>query len=804
MSGTNNCLATISAAVGRALSHQEILDIATEVEGRIQARVNAGQSRFAAAAAASQQLAGEELLAAINKRQSAAINARISAGLDARSAVPGQEFNAVQALLTGARGVFYRAAASIDAARHALRDSMAGGLIHDLRQSGLLDAVTRRDKTFDHDVAVELWAVRDPTSARPTNNAQAVSVARIIDKYLEALRGQLNDAGAWIGRLDNYIVRQSHDQLLVRGDGSAAAFQAWRDMIEPRLDPRTFDGIDDRARFLRNVWEALASGEHETTNSATLAGFAGPGSLAKRVSQERVLHFRDADAWWEYNEKFGHGAVIDTVFHTIEKNTRDLALMRALGTNPEAMYQGWIDRMVTAARDRGDFDTVDKLRGKRFGDTNARVLDVLTGKADLPAGGTLAKIGSGIRMMESLAKLGGVVLSSIPDLAVNAAMLRHNGIGLFDSYARQMMELLPKGNAPETRAVAEQLGVGLDHMLGQVMHRFQAEDGAMGKMSAAARMFYKLSGLTYWTDSLKSSAGLMLANNLAERVATGFADLPPLMRNSLTRYGIDAGDWASLAAERQIAADGRHYILPAEMADRGLAGKIQSYITDQVREGMTEPTAYNRAFATFGTQRGTMAGELVRLMMQFKQYTVTYLDRSVGRELSRDGLDPGGIAHLIVATTALGYLSMTLKELAKGREPRSPEHPGDYAKLVMAAMTQGGGLGIYGDFLFGEANRMGGGAIATLAGPAAGTLEDVHKVLMSIRDQTGHPWAEGINLVKNNAPFINLFYSRMALDHLIMFRAQEWANPGYLRRYEQRVRKENAQTFWLSPSTFAH
>jgi hypothetical protein len=222
-----------------------------------------------------------------------------------------------------------------------------------------------------------------------------------------------------------------------------------------------------------------------------------------------------------------------------------------------------------------------------------------------------------------------------------------------------------------------------------------------------------------------------------------------------------------------------------------------------VREGMTEPTAFNLAVATWGTQRGTPAGELVRTLMQFKQYAVTYLDRSVGREIYRNGVDVGGIAHLVVATTALGYLSMTLKELAKGRNPRDPMTLGAYKELVLAAMVQGGGLGIYGDFLFGDANRMGGGAVATLFGPTAGTLEDVSKVLMDIVHHQNHPVADAIAGLKNNAPFLNLFYTRMALDHLILFRMQEWANAGYLRRYEATVKRQNNQTFWLIPAALS-
>ena len=795
----NACITAVQEAAERQLSDADLDRIFSRMQGAMRRLRRDGMSARDAAVRAGQEIGGEIRAAAIIDQRNAGLSVLARQVLDGR-VQPGREAQAVREVLTGVERGHRGAADSIDAQRHGLRDRMLGGLIHDLRIDGLLKVVTGRSKALDHDIAVELWALSDPASARPTGNVHAVAIARTLNRYQEALRGMLNDAGAWIGKLDHYITRQSHDQMKVRGAGKDADWVAWRDFIGPRLDERTFEGRAEtpaeREQLLRNVWLNLSSGLHEATSSETLAGFQGPGNLAKRASAERLLHFKDPDAWWEYNQRFGKGAVIDSVFHAIESGTRDVALMRALGTNPEAMYRGWVDTMAAKARDRGDMKAVDSLKNM----FNDRILDVLTGKASIPANATLAQIGGYLRVMEQLSRLGGVLLSSFPDLSVNAAMLRHNGVGIFESFTRQMIGLMPKGDAD--RDAAEILGVGIDHLIGGVMHRFQADDGLHGKAAAAAQLFYKLNGLTHWTDSLKSAAGLMLSNNLARRAGQAFDSLPARMQTSLRRYGIEEAEWDAVRAQALNARDGRDYVLPAHMADPALAAKVQAYISDQVREGMTEPTAYGRAWTAAGTQRGTPAGELVRTLNQFKQYAMTYIERSLGREVRRNGIDAGGLAHLIVATTALGYLAMTLKELAKGRNPREPQKTFDYAKLVMAAMVQGGGAGIFGDFLFGDSNRMGGGFIGTLAGPAAGTLEDVRQVLMAIRDGQ-HPVAQGIQALKNNAPYINLFYTRAALDYLIFYRMQEWANPGYLRRYEQNVKNQNNQTFWLSPSSAA-
>ena len=795
--GWTACVRAATAAAGRDLSDDELEAVFTRAHNRTRFYAGQGMAPDAAAARAGGELGAEiRLAAAIEKRQ-ATLNMLARRRLDARvaDAPDASPYRVVLATLTGIErgGAFRGAADSVDAQWHGLRNRMFGGLLHDLRQAGLVRALRRHDEAFDRDVARALWKIRQPAAGGAPSSGPAAEAARILHRYQEWARSELNDAGAHIEALDTYVARQSHDQLKVRSDGGAQAFAQWRDFILPRLDPVTFRDADDPEKMLRNIWQNLASGVHTTSTSTTLAGYSGPGNLARRVSQERVLHFRDADAWMDYHQQFGRGNLMGAIVAQIDRAARDTALMRTLGTNPQAMLDGWLERLTVAARDRNDFAEVDRLRRG----WPRRVLEVLDGRAALPERPALAHVGANWRGLQNLAKLGGVILSSLPDLAVNAAMLRHNGVPLFHAYAQEMTGLLPRG--AETRALADQLGAGIDLMLGDIAQRFQSENAMAGGIARASDLFFRLNGLSYWTDSLKRTSSLVLSNNLAERAATAFDGLPGRMQTTLRRYGIEAAEWDAIRAAPQQAADGRNYILPEAVADDGAQRKLSAYLADQVREGMTEADAGSRAMLTMGTRAGTYEGELLRLLTQFKQFSTTFMSRTLGREFARDGADVGGVAHLVVATTALGYLAMTLKELAKGRTPREPDDAVGYGKVVAAALVQGGGLGIYGDFLFGEANRFGGGIVGTLAGPTAGTMEQLTRVIASARGE-GNAAAEAIRLGVNHAPFVNLFYTRLALDHLILFRMQEWANPGYLRRYEQRIKRENDQTFWLRPT----
>ena len=58
-----------------------------------------------------------------------------------------------------------------------------------------------------------------------------------------------------------------------------------------------------------------------------------------------------------------------------------------------------------------------------------------------------------------------------------------------------------------------------------------------------------------------------------------------------------------------------------------------------------------------------------------------------------------------------------------------------------------------------------------------------------------------LRFAKGNIPFANLFYTKQAMDYLIWYQLQETINPGYLRRMEKRVERENNQKFIVRPSS---
>ncbi len=93
----------------------------------------------------------------------------------------------------------------------------------------------------------------------------------------------------------------------------------------------------------------------------------------------------------------------------------------------------------------------------------------------------------------------------------------------------------------------------------------------------------------------------------------------------------------------------------------------------------------------------------------------------------------------------------------------------------------------------------------TAVGPALGTLgeglavlvENAHK---AAEGQDTHTAAQGLRVLRSNAPYLGLWYARAAVDHAGLHALQENLSPGYLGKMRQRAAKEWGQDYWWKPA----
>ena len=479
--------------------------------------------------------------------------------------------------------------------------------------------------------------------------------------------------------------------------------------------------------------------------------FKGPGNLAKRASEHRVIQFKSADDWFDYNEQFGMRSLTEAYVGDVSRAAKNIALMSQFGTNPRAMFDRVRQTLIEKHRD-ADPQKVKRLQRPALD----WYMNEVDGSASIPASYGLATFGRTTRAVISAAKLGMATVSAVTDLAFAASERRYQGRTLLQSLGDSFAAPIQGFTSREKKEFGDMLGVGINGVTGDVLQRFSSVDDVPGKISKAMGLFFKLNLLTPWTDGVQRGIGTMMARDLALNADKALGALDPKMQRLLGQYGFDERKWEVARLAIGEAEDGNRYMLPGEVDNasgavftgltmsqqRALKDEVRialsSYINDRVLFASPTPGGRERAIATLGYQPGTVLGEGIRFLMQFKSFPITVMSRVQGRDLMahganravRDGLLKGegdilGLSMTIAHSAVLGYFALQAKELLKGREFREDVGP----EMFVASLLQGGGLGIYGDFLLGESSRYGSSPIETAAGPGIGTLSEITEIV---------------------------------------------------------------------------
>lgn len=774
----------------------------------------------------------------VRDRQEQAIDGLMRAGLTGKQAL--------LAVLEGtARGV-EGGRNSVGALNLAYEARYLGGLMADLSRDRphLVNAL--RDQKLDADITREMMELKEGGNPGVTGNQDAIYVAKVFASYAEMSRVDLNNLGAMIGKLDGWAGVQVHDDVKM----IAAGKDNWIDQIMPWLNVgRTFPDAVNASQvreILGDIFDELVSGVPNQQTPVELGQRVGPANLARRASQSRVLHFKDADAAINYRDTFGYGNTTSGMFQYLRRAARIAANMEALGPNPENMFDQLIESTRRKIQDNNHLTPSQKktqLSGVRT-DTRALrdAMSIASGLISRPDSVTLAKIGSDIRAVQSMAKLGGALLSSVSDTLTPAIASVFRGSGFFNGLVQQIDGMRKGRSKGEFREIAYLLGEGFDGVIGHIAHPAAAQDAPIGIFAPWLEKFFKLNGLTWWTDVGRATAGRVIAAEMGMRAKTAYADLPANYRHVLGLHKIDEHKWDVIRQAESRVVEGRPYITPDRVraltdkqiaplvrgnldtaspearaamlvdARRDLELSVLRFIADETSYAFVEVDNRARRSLTWGERPGTIAGEAIRTLLQFKSYPVAFTQRMWGRGLYGHRKNASWLeksAHmgtLIGGMTVAGYMSMTLKDIARGYWP--PRDPSD-VRTIGAALIQGGAFGLYGDFLFAEANRFGGGVLETLAGPTIGSAAAFVETGLEARsdawdiasgNDADMPAARALSEVLNNTPFMNLFYARPALDYLILGSLREAVSPGYLRGRETRRRRDYGQESFLPPT----
>ena len=572
-----DCLAAATAASGERLSRDEIeaaFQRVAEYKQRLQASGNIDGLGDKLKSFAEREAERTRVAAAMQRRH-AALNILVRDRLDQHvTGLINQGMSpkkAMLAVLEGTQKGVEGGRNSVAALNGAYEARYIGGLFSEIQKNNPHLIHTLRDPKMDADITIEMAELREGGKPGITGNKDAQYLAKTFATYAELSRTDLNKLGASIGKLDGWAGAQTHDDIKM----IAAGKEAWTSSVLKHLDVgRTFPDVetpDEIAEALGGIYDTLVTGFPNKVTPREKGQRVNPANLAKSLGKSRVLHFKDAQSALAYREEFGYGNTVSGIIGHLRNSARVAANMEALGPNPEVMFGSLVDGLKRKIKEDPKLPDAEKQKQIRALDIDAgglrQAIDIASGLVSRPVNATAAKIGSDIRAVQSMAKLGGAVISSISDNITAAAAAQFRGSGFVRGLFAQldgMRRGRPKGEMAE---ISYMIGEGFDGIIGHIVAPSAAVDGPVGRLSKLQETFFRWNGLSWWTDIQRATAGRMISAEMGMRAKVPYAELPANYRHVLGLHSIDEAKWEAIRKAGGREIDGRVYVTPDAIRD---------------------------------------------------------------------------------------------------------------------------------------------------------------------------------------------------------------------------------------------
>ena len=633
-----------------------------------------------------------------------------------------------------------------------------------------------------------------------SGNASARALAQSVRNALEDMRIMFNDAGGLIGKLDNWGLPHIHNRQAV----TRAGFNKWFENIHERIDwPRMDDyltgkpfqreggpppPLEVQQRIMKEIYENIAFGKG---SREVVYGRPKGQAMYKKHSEERILHFKTADDWMEYNRLFGSGDPFKSLMNHTHRMARDIVMMREFGPNPglgaEYYQQLWLNK----TRDTAQFTNAT-------GDTNhgLRMFKVLSGSpmADSAMQDWIATFMSSARHVMTSAFLDRAVIASMSDMntmrlaaqsmGMNPGNLIGKQIGALQSLSRE--ELLRAGWVADTMSDA-----------GTALARFQQEVAPADVAERLSSASMRAQGLSQWTDRARATFYQEFSGLLASQAGRTINDVDEPLRSLLRKHGVSEDDWRAFTDPETFfrADNGATFAMPlywreATSLDRKRADeiffKMQGIAEEQMEIAVPTQSILARSFvdpAAYDMPPGSIGYEVIKSGLMFKSFAMTFTLNQY-RQLMAQPTIPGRIGYafnLAAGATVMGALALQINDVLLGRDPQNMS-PMDHPMFWARAAMKGGAFGIIGDIVSMGQASWGGGFASYVAGPVPQAVGDVWNLTFknAYEFATGADthFAEDVaRFGKRYTPMGQTPVIGPALDRLFWDQLQLWLDP---------------------------
>jgi hypothetical protein len=430
---------------------------------------------------------------------------------------------------------------------------------------------------------------------------------------------------------------------------------------------------DDLQTFVENVSPLVRNSEDDLKTLYNKA-------LLGEDIEDLILDFTGSSSYLQYAGQYGTD-LWSSFINKLQKQSTATAFNKVLGPNSKASLNKLIkDNQLSLDEQRA----IENL------------VNTLNGTLNIPAtNGKLTKFSKGSRSLATASMLGGATLTAVSDLATVLVTANFNGLPAIKTMMKGLQGLY---KAEENEKLLAQLGFISNEVINGLRNasRYDPHQAGTDTLSTGTDKVLRASGLMKWTDNLKNAWTLSHLGHLAS-LPEKYGSIPLVTRKQFQKYGITKEDWKEIYS----VTIGNDFVDVTKL-NNDLNFKVRRMIKEESDYAILEPGALNQSWMTLGTQAGTVKGETMRHITQFKSFllagVLTHLSRIYKLNEVKDQAEY--TVKLAMAGLTIGMLVNGLKDIKEGNDPSTRDYTDP--KNYMEAMTVSGVFGPLGDLMFKE------------------------------------------------------------------------------------------------------
>jgi len=510
---------------------------------------------------------------------------------------------------------------------------------------------------------------------------------------------------------DRYF-RSGYNQSKLAKLGKESFVSKLRSFIDVEKTFKGTKAIDEHGQVNEAIVQEMMGNTYDNIIQGNGVLFTNP-SIAKDVgkikkSRQMFYIYKDWRSWGQGNKQFGDDSLFKSWMGDIHVAGNQSGMAKIFGSDPQSMYnkvrQLEVDKRGNSAKQSIEYRT------------NDAIFSQLLGANSKPWDPTIANIGLATRTISTISKLADLALKSLSDNAQVAGIaqrLTGEFWGPFLNGIKNNFNLIPQNEGRQH--LAKVMHSSIRSHMGVVAR--QVDYGDIGTVAGKlSNKFFYLNGVEAWDSANRLSAMEPVMRAFGKKSKAGYEKLNKQQQSALERFNISPNEWDGLRSKTEkgfFTVDNVNRMTEDEVKSlwektdktsslldyrSDLYRKVFSMFDTAAEFSTLNPTAYTRMLSTGNFPPGSIEGEIMRSIMQFKSYPIQFFRRVVvGGMQDMDSWQSKLMyaTNMALGTIMLEHLSQMLDSIARGVSPPDPSKMSAGEKAHYSLELLAGGAGVF-------------------------------------------------------------------------------------------------------------